>query len=497
MLQFPAGSLLRSKKLVLLFAYLLTLPLALMIPLRPDHWDGSIFAYVGQQWVNGVIPYTGAFENKPPAIFLLNALGAYFHHPLGVVGVAYFAATVAGSLVIGAILASAGAAPEIAGVGTLLAALLMNSGGYYAGNMPESFMFYPAAASMLVFFRSIPPSGMWRVLLAGLLAGLACLFKPFALTVLGAQILFIVVRWRLSYARKLLSILILLAGAVLAWMPFVIYFHLHNSLWPMLNASFFYNVHEAVAALRMLHNSVQLLKYLFHVAPALIAVCLAVFFFPRSGFLNDPLRSDLWLLSLWWLLMGLALILSVGHGYPQYVLSVLPAAAICLTMFLWMVAEISPHRILIDSVVALSLIPLLVPYLVTFEPLGDTTSDAAAASKIIQMHRPADTLLVWGSEAWIPFATGLRSASRFFCTLYIYDSPWAYHAIGSEVLNTFATHPPTWVAVELDFVDNPARSQAALADPADDAVKEQFLTDLRQSYVKVWSDSETELYRHK
>lgn len=501
MLPFPARRLLQSNKLVLLIACLLTLPIALAVPFRPDHWDGSIFAYVGQQWARGVIPYAQLFDNKPPGIFLLNALGACLHHTLGFVGIAYFASTVTGVLLLGVMLKNGGAPPEIGGLGIVVASVLMNLRIYTAGDMPESFMFCPAAASMLLFFRYAQSGQLRRVFLAGLFAGTACLFKPFALAAIAAEVAFVILRFPAETSRKLQIIGLILAGAVAAWIPFLVYFHLHGALATMLDASFFYNLHYGVASLR-LRNSARLLNNLWRVSPAIIAVALGLGFSVHSPFFRESRRGALWLLSVIWLLAGFVLIAGVGRGFEQYVLSLLPAASLCVTLFVWYAAEISSERHLTQAILALVLIPLLSAYVDGFRPFRQAALDAQApdtrtAAELKRIASPTDTILVWGYEPWIPYTTELRSASRFTSSYFIYDSSKSYRQVGSELLYALDTHPPTWIVLEQEALNEAYEDEGVPSAFTDDPVKRSFVASLQQSYVDVWSDPAIALYRHK
>jgi hypothetical protein len=40
----------------------------------PGHADARIFAYIGREWLSGVIPYVDVWDNKPPGIFATIAL---------------------------------------------------------------------------------------------------------------------------------------------------------------------------------------------------------------------------------------------------------------------------------------------------------------------------------------------------------------------------------------------------------------------------------------
>lgn len=46
--------------------------------------DSSLFAYVGSQILDGIMPYRDIFDFHPPLIFLINALGLLFAGPLGI-----------------------------------------------------------------------------------------------------------------------------------------------------------------------------------------------------------------------------------------------------------------------------------------------------------------------------------------------------------------------------------------------------------------------------
>jgi len=41
-------------------------------------WDVNLYWTIGRGIINGILPYTGLFETKPPGIFILSALSFYF-----------------------------------------------------------------------------------------------------------------------------------------------------------------------------------------------------------------------------------------------------------------------------------------------------------------------------------------------------------------------------------------------------------------------------------
>jgi uncharacterized membrane protein len=101
---------------------------------------------------------------------------------------------------------------------------------------------------MLFFFKALRSGKILDVFLAGLLSGVACLFKPFGLSAMLAQMLFTLVWATIGMRTRLTWTVVNGLGAMTAWIPAAVYFGIHHGLRQMLDASFFYNAHHGAAA---------------------------------------------------------------------------------------------------------------------------------------------------------------------------------------------------------------------------------------------------------
>jgi hypothetical protein len=122
----------------------------------PLHFDEAIFLVIGDQWANGLLPYTGMADHKPPGIFLVAALGELFveypHYLLRVV--TYLTVAVTGVLVflLGRKLAGR-AVGMVASLVYLVATYMPHFDGYYFLTEPYANLAMVVAAVLLLADR--------------------------------------------------------------------------------------------------------------------------------------------------------------------------------------------------------------------------------------------------------------------------------------------------------------------------------------------------------
>ena len=167
----------------------ITLPISATIALQRAHYDGATFIYMGEMWTKGMVPYVQLFDNKPPGIFALMAVAALTHHTIWAVALIEFLFVMAGVFTFRRILQICGSPKNTVFFGTLAAALTANLHAYGAGNLPETYLLWPMTASMLAFCRALESRNVRFVFLAGICSGVACMFKPFGLSILFAQVI--------------------------------------------------------------------------------------------------------------------------------------------------------------------------------------------------------------------------------------------------------------------------------------------------------------------
>ena len=487
--------------LMLLVIGIISLANAAEIAFNPAHHDGAIFVYVGEMWAAGTVPYVQLFDNKPPGIFALIALAALTHHTLWALAFIEFLFVMAYILTVRKTLQVSGAPEGVVLFGTLAAAIMINLHLYGTGNMTEVYMLWPMAASMLAFVWAIESRNIRFVFLAGLLTGVACMFKPFALSAFFAQFAFTFIHDRPKVRNVLAWTSANLAGAGVAWVPAFIYFSMHDGLRKMLDASFLYNVHYGLASKESaLDTLTMLMTRLLPVSTIVVCLAMGVAELRKPAQEIPKARRSLWILILFWFGAGLLLVLAAGRGYGHYFMSLIPALGLAAALFIWSIEERVPSRGLRLAVGALVFAPVIMAF---FPGLAEAMQDDkngvfhhreftpvdVAAFQLRAIATPSSTLLVWGFEPWLFSSTHLRNALRYPTTQYIYDSPRSYIDVGNEILNGMRTSPPDFVVV--------TPSESVINWPhSSDPVRDQFQQILQRSYRDVWNEDSYRIYRH-
>lgn len=488
----------------LLISTAITLPISSTVGLERAYQDGAIFLYVGQMWRQGFIPYLQVFDNKPPGIFLLTAIASITPHAFWLLAFMEFLFAMGCVLAVRKTLGMALAPPQTVFFGTIATALIVNLRFYGTGNTPESYMLAPMAASMLVFAYSLQSGKLRHVFFAGVCSGLACMFKPFALSVFMAQIVFAACKRTPTARHALLSVLANLAGALSAWAPIFIYFAGHHALKPMLDASFFYNIHYGVAAQpKALVLFTELPATLLPLSTLIGCVLMGLVALRKLPSRKPSARGDLWSLTLLWFAFSLALVLLAGRGYRHYFLSLMPSLGLAAGLVFWSLEEHEPNKGLRLAVCALLLSPVLMTDITGFALVIHDYEDLAlrrpietpvdvAAAQLQRIAAPSSTVFVWGFEPSIFSSTHLRNAFRFPTSQYIYDSPRSYEEVGQEVLTGMKTTPPDYVVLTPQaYFATASRHSELVRDP----VQDEFMAIVHKGYTKVWEQNSFGLYR--
>ena len=162
----------------------------------PMDQDAGCYAYIGETWARGGLPYRDAWDHKPPAIFLLTA--ALSALPGGGFPVVLRACAVAFG--VGTLLLVFGIVRRLGGESLGLAAAFVyaaSSSGVLVTR--ETFQTEHAMAllSVLSVWLLVLADARWRwwlILLAGLSAGAAIAFKPVSAALSGLAFLWFLAR---------------------------------------------------------------------------------------------------------------------------------------------------------------------------------------------------------------------------------------------------------------------------------------------------------------
>jgi hypothetical protein len=217
----PARSTGTSLVLLIVIMVLLIAPLIALSQViaywRTDVVDDQMFGYYGWRIAHGAAAYLDVWDNKPPGIYWINALGmligrdSYF----GVIALCVAALVVAhvAFFVIAASVFHRGAAA----LATILLSFYLTHAFYTGGtNRTETFLVACELTAVAFYMRGWARDRWWTWYAAGLFCGLAFLFKQVGLAAwgcMGLHTILLVVLRNLPVRHGLKRGALLLAGA--------------------------------------------------------------------------------------------------------------------------------------------------------------------------------------------------------------------------------------------------------------------------------------------
>ncbi len=197
--------------------------------LRMDVVDDQMFGYYGWRILHGAAPYVDVWDNKPPGVYWINALGFLIGGDsyAGVILLCVLALLV--THVCFFVVATSNYYRGAAALTTVLAGFYMTHAYYQGGtNRTETYLVACELVAVAFYMRGFARDRWWKWLLAGVCCGSAFLFKQVGLAAWGAMglhtIILVVMRdlsWRAGLRRCLLLLagvcgVLLVAGVALA-----------------------------------------------------------------------------------------------------------------------------------------------------------------------------------------------------------------------------------------------------------------------------------------
>lgn len=185
---------------------------------RVDVVDDQMFGYFGWRIAHGAVLYEDVWDNKPPGIYWMNALGFLIGGDsyAGVIFLCSLAACV--SLISFFVISLSVYFRGAAAVATVLAAFYLTHGFFQGGtNRTETFLMAFELTAVALYFRGFARDRWWKWLLAGACCGCAALFKQVGLAAwgtLGLHTIILVIMRDLSWRDGFRRCLLLLGGMV-------------------------------------------------------------------------------------------------------------------------------------------------------------------------------------------------------------------------------------------------------------------------------------------
>jgi hypothetical protein len=314
---------------------------------RVDVVDDQMFGYYGWRIVHGATVYRDIWDNKPPGIYWVNALGmllgqdSYF----GVVGLCAAALVVAHAAFFRA--ASAVYHRSAAALTTILLSFFFTHAYFTGGtNRTETFLVPCELLAVALYLRGFVRGGAWRWYTAGLLCGTAFIFKQVGLAAwagMGLHLLWLAVLRELPLRTAVQRGVLLLGGAATTIGLAAAYLAAQGVLQEACYATFTFNrLYFAVGASHFPYNFVTwtLLKEHLHpilLLPLLMALAAAIhalLWWRRPQFRPPEIEATLraqgptcphhfMFFALWFALSVYGALLS-PHGFRHYVLPAIP-----------------------------------------------------------------------------------------------------------------------------------------------------------------------------
>ena len=156
--------------------------------LRTDVVDDEMFGYFGWRIAHGATVYLDVWDNKPPGIYWINALGFLIGGDSYAGVIALCLAAVCVTVVSFYVVCASLFHREVAVLGTILAGLFVTHGFFQgATNRTETFLIAFEVTAVALYMRGFSRDRWWKWFLAGVMCGCAFLFKQVGLVAWGAM----------------------------------------------------------------------------------------------------------------------------------------------------------------------------------------------------------------------------------------------------------------------------------------------------------------------
>lgn len=446
----------RTSATVIAGALLVIVTMLTQIPNSPSfrclpYRDSGVFLYVGQQILQGQVPYRDIWDHKPPLVFYINAIGLLISDGSiwGVWWVEVVMLSVATVLGFALMRSAFGLLPSIlASVLWILSLQYVQEGG----NLTEEYCLPLQFGALYLYWRSwqrwqsVP--WLWCTLL-GAMGALAFLLRQNLVGVwiiLALHCLLSAV-FRQARLLRLIGIIVSYAcGTVLILTAVAAYFQRNDAWTAFWSASFEYS---------FVYSSPRLVSLL-------VAAETGVTSLSKSGIVL--LAASAWFAAMFWLLRGghqlpkarvlyqilvplfpieMLLTSISGRAYGHYFMAWLPVLAILAASLFGSLGtqhvdtptrpDGSPQLtrlpwsiIICVSCILLPTYDLLKGLIFTPNESAREEQTCAAVQSVREATETSDYVLLWGAEAGVNFAIERRSPSRF-----VYQYPLFHQGYGN------------------------------------------------------------------
>ncbi len=314
---------------------------------RTDVVDDQMFGYFGWRIAHGATVYVDVWDNKPPGIYWINAVGMLVGHDsyLGVIGMCVLALVVAHAafFIVGSSVYHRGASA----LTTILLSFFLTHAFYTGGtNRTETFLVACELAAVAFYMRGFARDRWWTWYLAGVFCGLAFLFKQVGLAAwgcMGLHTIILMLSGELAMRTGIKRGVLLVVGAATTVGLAAGYLGSQGALHEAVFATFGFNrAYFATGSSQFPYNLVNWYLLREHVRPILLlpllmaaAACIHAFLWwlrpqYRPPEVEQPLQAirpvcpKHFLLFTMWFVVAFYGALMSPHGFRHYIVPSIP-----------------------------------------------------------------------------------------------------------------------------------------------------------------------------
>ena len=406
---------------------------------KTPYGDSAVFLYHGQQILEGKIPYVDLFDNKPPLIFYLNALGLWIGNGSiwGVWSLEYLFLVL--SSVIGFLTLTKYIDKKSAAFSTyfwLISLVYIHDGG----NFPEVYaLLFQFLALYLFWDGGSNKSYSVQSFFLGVTLSLTLLLKQNIIGIHVAAIFLIsITRLRNKKIYFLFKeLLFFTIGTASILIIVALYFYFHNALFQFWDTAFQYNFEYVEKPLiKEIRSAYYGFKYL--TATGISIVATLVWFFILMHIMpvdryseNRPLKVLAHLAFVLFPMVVMFVSIS-GRSYIHYYISWLPALFVLSSLFFYYLFSLKSNGIFLGIFASKrSSILLAISFVLatSIVPIGNfeywfnrysarRQSNKQIVSIIDKYSDKSDFLFVWGLGSEFNLLTTRKSPTRFFCPFF-------------------------------------------------------------------------------
>jgi len=394
-----------------------------------DHRDSGVFAHGGWVVASGGTPYIDFWDQKPPAIFLMNAFAIKLFE-MKLVGAWWLSlSSLLISLFLAYLVLSRWLGKSIAALLSLFYAVSF-AGVLQGGNTVELYALVCEWLLWLLAIQWVDSFSMekrgtpYRILLALLGGGLAGILHALRQNEAAIAVaVFIALIWNEIAEKRGKNVLMLFASGILGkaivWVPLLLWLGSRGALTQFYDQAYTYNFHHKIAATALMRLDAfgAIFDYLPVFAIAIVGWFLLVRRKIREG-IHFGMRERILSLAL---PFGLLAVLASGQRFPHYFITLMPTSIlfagllISKPILLW--AKDSPR---VDRAIRVSLVLLAV---VTFAKTPNNVWNKLDSERGIVEEQTAamldswavtgDRLFVWGMVPELYVESGLTPATGY------------------------------------------------------------------------------------